>query len=61
MTARGDLFDEDDGPVERYTPSPERQAEAVAAKQRALKLVYVITALTAITGLVAAVAIGLST
>ena len=53
--------DEDDGPVERYTPSPERRAAAVAAKQRALRLVYVVTAVTAITGLVAAVLVGLST
>ena len=53
--------DEDDGPVERYTPSPERQAAALAAKQRALKVVYVVTALTAVTGLVAAVLIGLTT
>lgn len=53
--------DEDDGPVQRYTPSPERQAAALAAKQRALRVVYVVTALTAIAGLVAAVAIGLST
>jgi hypothetical protein len=53
--------DEDDGPVERYTPSPERQAKARADTQRYLRLVYVITAVTAIAGLVAAVAIGLST
>jgi hypothetical protein len=53
--------DEDDGPVERYTPSPERVAKARADTQRALKLVYVITAVTAIAGLVAAVAIGLTT
>ena len=53
--------DEDDGPVERYTPSPERRAEALVAKQRALRVVYVITALTAVTGLVAAVLVGLTT
>ena len=52
--------DEDDGPVQRYTPSPERVAKARADTQRALKLVYVITAVTAILGLVAAVAIGLT-
>jgi hypothetical protein len=53
--------DEDDGPVERYTPSPERRAAALEAKQRALRVVYVITALTAVTGLVAAVLVGLTT
>ena len=52
--------DDDDGPVERYTPSPERRAAALAAKERALRLVYIITALTAVTGLVAAVFIGLT-
>jgi hypothetical protein len=53
--------DDDDGPVERYTPSPERLAAARADKQRALRLVYVVTAVSAITGLVAAVLVGLST
>jgi len=52
---------DDDEPVERYHPSPERVAKARADTQRALKLVYVITAVTAIAGLVAAVAIGLTT
>lgn len=52
---------EEDEPVERYTPSPERRAAAIAASERAKKLVYLVTALTAITGLVAAVLIGLST
>jgi hypothetical protein len=33
----------------------------VAAKERALRWVYIVTALTAITGLVAAVMIGLTT
>jgi len=53
--------DEDDGPVERYTPSPERLAAAKHANRRAIRLVIVVTAITAITGLVAAVLVGLST
>ena len=53
--------DEDDGPVERYTPSPERRAAAIAASERAKRLVIVVTVLTAVTGLVAAVLIGLAT
>jgi hypothetical protein len=61
MTARGDLFDDEDGPVERYTPSPERLAAAREANRRAIRLVIVVTAVTAVTGLVAAVCIGLST
>lgn len=52
---------DDDEPVERYVPSPERRAEALVAKRRALRIVYVVTALTAVTGLVTAVLIGLST
>ena len=53
--------DDDDGPVERYTPSPERLAAAKVANQRALRVVYIVTAVTAVTGLVAAVLIGLTT
>ena len=52
---------DDEPEPERYVPSPERRAAAVAAKQRALRVVYVITILTAVTGLVAAVLIGLTT
>jgi hypothetical protein len=52
---------EDDEPVERYVPSPERRAAAAADKQRALRLVIIVTVLTAVTGLVAAVLIGLTT
>lgn len=59
MTAPRDKWDEPE--PERYLPSPERQAAALAAKQRALRWVYVVTALTAVTGLVAAVLIGLTT
>jgi len=52
---------DDDEPVERYTPSPERLAAAQAANRRAIRLVIVVTAVTAITGLVAAVLVGLAT
>ena len=52
---------DDEPEPERYTPSPERRAAAIAAKERAIRLVYIVTAVTAITGLVVAVAIGLST
>ena len=52
---------DDEPEPERYTPSPERRAAALADKERAMKLVYVVTAVTAITGLVAAVLIGLTT
>jgi hypothetical protein len=52
-------WDDDPEPA-RYSPSPERRAAAIAAKERAMKLVIVVTAVTAITGLVVAVAIGLS-
>ena len=52
---------DDEPEPERYTPSPERRAAALAAKQRALRAVYVVTALTAVAGLVAAVLIGLTT
>jgi hypothetical protein len=61
MTARGDLDDDDDGPVERYHPSPERVAAAQEASRRAIRLVIIVTAVTAVTGLVAAALIGLTT
>jgi hypothetical protein len=60
MAARADPYDDDPEP-ERYSPSPERRAEAIAAKDRAQRLVVIVSAVIAITGLVAAVAIGLST
>lgn len=59
MTARGDRWDDEPEP-ERYVPSPERRAAAVAARQRALRVVYVVAVVTAVTGLVAAVLVGLS-
>ncbi len=40
--------DEDDGPVERYTPSPERRAAAQAANRRAMRLVVIVSAVTAV-------------
>ena len=54
-------WDDDDEKVERYTPSPERRAAAIAAGERAKRLVIIVTVLTAVTGLVAAVLIGLTT
>lgn len=51
-------WDDDEPEPERFTPSPERRAAALAAKQRALRVVYVMTALIAVTGLVAAVLVG---
>jgi hypothetical protein len=52
---------DDEPEPERYTPSPERAAAAAAAKRRALTVVIVVTVVTAVTGLVAAVLVGIST